>query len=95
MAADVERWVTSAANCPLCTAGQPGRHPDRGGTHPGRSVKAGDPVLIYGDRLPVLALTDRGRGPLVQLEDDAGWRIERPCDRLRWDATENAWRALP
>ncbi len=25
--------VTNASNCPLCIAGQPGRHPDRGGTH--------------------------------------------------------------
>ena len=25
---------TSARNCAMCAAGVPGRHPDRGGTHP-------------------------------------------------------------
>ena len=30
-----ERFVTSPSNCPSCLAGKGGRHPDRGGTHPG------------------------------------------------------------
>lgn len=31
---DPTRPVNSAADCPLCIAGTPGRHPDKGGTHP-------------------------------------------------------------
>ena len=30
------RNITNRSNCPLCKAGKPGRHPDKGGTHPAR-----------------------------------------------------------
>lgn len=57
-----------------------------------RLPRPGDHVIVYGDRLTVLALRDRGRGPVVVTEDDAGMRIERPCDRLTWDPEVWAWR---
>jgi hypothetical protein len=57
-----------------------------------RLPKAGEHVWLYGDRLLIRRITDRGRGPVVVTEDDAGWRIERPADRLAWDADTRAWR---
>lgn len=38
--------VTSYANCPLCVAGELGRHPDSGGTHEALPLKVGDRIVF-------------------------------------------------
>lgn len=57
-----------------------------------RKPHAGDPIVLYGERRTILELTDRGSGPLVVADDEAGLRIERRTDRLVWDAELGAWR---
>lgn len=84
--------VTNRSNCPLCIAGEPGRHPDHGGTHAARHPRCGDPVILYSDRRTILAITDRGGGPLIVAEDADGFRIERRVAALVWSADERAWR---
>lgn len=59
---------------------------------PARRPRVGEGIVVYGDRLPILAIRDRGQGRLVVTEDDAGLRIERPADRLAWDPGLRAWR---
>lgn len=62
------------------------------GLAPHSAPRPGDPIVLYEDRRTILAITDRGGGPLIVAEDADGFRIERRVAALVWSVDERAWR---
>jgi len=61
--------VTNQSNCSLCQVGDPGRHPDRGGTHQGRPFRVGDRIT-YWDQGTKRGAIIRGFEPLTKVVVD-------------------------
>lgn len=74
--------VTSRANCPLCIAETPGRHPDRGGTHSYYPSVSVDAVFSNADDTePVtrtVTLELRDNGWLWMRGGPTGWESMQP-----------------
>ncbi len=61
-------------------------------THPwDRGPRVYDKIVVYGERMTVLRLIERGDVPMIVTHDDADQRIEVRVDAIEWNETLAAW----